>query len=136
MIKLKVFLICLGVMLIVFSGITCMEVYSLERTMARSIYTDLMDDMQDIGYLDDQLAGYYRTKMSELGWVPPHGDFFTGSWPLDVNFRAHKEQQELVSLQLSIRPSLLTQWMHLLVEGEPTFQFSGRRPSEYFDQGW
>lgn len=136
MIKLKVFLVCLSVMLFVFSAIACMETYSLERTLARGVYTDLMDDMQDIGYLDSQLAAYYREKMNGWGWTGVEGDFYAGSYPVTEAARARKERKEDVSLKLSIHPSKLSQWMNLLVEGDSTFHFSGLRPSEYFDQGW
>lgn len=136
MTKLKVFLICLSVMLFVFSAIACIETYSLERSLARGVYTDLMDDMQDIGYLDSKLAAYYRERMNGLGWEGAEGDFFASSYPVTESARAHKERNENVSLSLSIHPSKLSQWMNLLVEGDSTFQFVGIRPSEYFDQRW
>ncbi|MGE5702718.1 MAG: hypothetical protein ACM32O_09335 [Clostridia bacterium] len=134
--KLKVFLVCLSVMLFVFSAIACMETYSLERAIARGVYTDVIDDMQDIGYLDSQLAEYYRGKMHAWGWESEGGDYFVGSWPTSEAARARKERQEQVSLTLSIHPSKVSQWVNLLVEGRASFHFSGVRPSEYFDQGW
>ncbi|RNB82812.1 hypothetical protein EDM56_23220 [Brevibacillus fluminis] len=136
MTKLKVFLICLSVMVFVFSAIACVETYSLERSLARGVYTDLMDDMQDIGYLDSSLTAYYRGKMQDWGWTGAGADFFAGSYPMSETTRARKERAENVSLTLSIHPSKLSQWMNLLVEGEATFRFAGTRPSEYFDQGW
>ena len=136
MLKLKVFLICLSVFFSVFSMIVCVETYTLERAMARGIYQDLLDDMQDIGYLDSRLAAYYANKMEALGWEGVEGDFFKGSQPRDVLIRALKEKNQTIFLSLQIKPSIITQWVHLLFEGEPLFQFSGSRPSEYFDMGW
>lgn len=136
MIKLKVFLLCLTVIFTVFSMVVCIEMVTLERAFARGVYQDIMDDMQDIGYLDGQLASYYANKMSELGWVGENGDFYTGTWPREVASRSYKERNELVSLTLTIRPSRITQWAQLLFGDEPVFRFNGRRPSEYFDSGW
>ncbi|MGD8192475.1 hypothetical protein ACQCN2_21100 [Brevibacillus ginsengisoli] len=127
---------CLAVILAMFSMIVCIEMYTLERAIARSYFQDLLDDMQDIGYLDNQLANYYRDKMAEVGWEPIEGDFFVGSTPRDEVLRAHKEQNELIHLTMRIRPSKISEWMNLLFTGEPVFQFSGRRPSEYFSPGW
>lgn len=136
MIKVKIFLICLSVMIVIFSVIVCMEMYAMERAVARGIYTDIADDMQDIGYLNEELASYYRGKMVEMGWQEVGGDFFGETWPRDEVHRARKERNELVSLTLTVRPTRLAQWIHLFVEGDEVFRFSGRRSSEYFDPGW
>jgi hypothetical protein len=134
--KVKVFLICLSVLVVVFSMLVCMEIYALERAIARGFYTDILDDMQDIGFLENGLADYYRSKMEELGWEAVEGDFFLGTWPLSETLRARKENNELVSLTVRIRPSRVSQWIHLFREGDTVFQFSGSRPSEYFDPRW
>lgn len=136
MTKVKVFLICLSVMIVIFSVIVCMEMYAMERAVARGIYSDIADDMQDIGYLNEQLASYYHDKMVEMGWQEVDSDFFAGTWPRNEAQRARKERNELISLKLTIRPTKLAQWIHLFVEGDEVFRFSGGRPSEYFDPGW
>ncbi len=136
MIKLKVFLICLSVLLLVFAAITCMETYSLERAIARGFFSDMLDDMQDIGYLDNHLRDYYREKMQALGWESETGDFFAGTKPLVQGERARKERNETITFMLSVRPSRVSQWLHILTTGDSVFRFSGTRPSEYFDQGW
>ncbi|EMT51135.1 hypothetical protein I532_19502 [Brevibacillus borstelensis AK1] len=135
MLKLKVFLICLAVMLILFSAIGAYEMYAMERAIARSIYADAFDDMQDIGYLEPQLADYYVQRMRDLGW-DVSGDAFSGSHPRMEGIRARKERNEMVTLSLSVYPSRLSQWMNRFVEGEKAFTFTGSRPSEYFDPGW
>lgn len=127
---------CLPVILALFSMIVCVEMYTLERAIARSYFQDLLDDMQDIGYLDHQLSSYYRDKMNEIGWESIEGDFFVGSSPQDEALRARKERNEIIHLSMQIRPSKISEWMNLLFEGEPVFQFSGSRPSEYFSPGW
>jgi len=135
MVKLKMFLICLSVLLFTFSSVACVEMYALERAVARGIYQDVMDDMQDIGYLDENTQKYYQDKMLQLGWNGD-GDFFQGSWPQDISQRAQKERRENIVLVLRIRPSKISQWMNQLLIGEALFTFSGSRPSEYFDPGW
>lgn len=109
--------------------------YAMERAIARSIYADLLDDMQDIGYLDSALAQYYIQEMTELGWDVT-GDVFAGTNPRTENERARKERQDKVTLAINIRPSHVAQWLHRFVEGEVSFTFVGSRPSEYFDPGW
>lgn len=104
MVKTKVFLLCLGVIVALFSVIVCMELFALERAIARGIYTDVLDDMQDIGYLDDGLADYYQRQMVSLGWETEQADFFAGSWPRDEVRRARKENNE--QLFPIISPSL------------------------------
>ncbi len=136
MIKLKVFLICLAVLLTVFSTIVCVEMYTLEQAIACGFYADILDDMQDIGYLDSQLEDYYREKMKQLHWEGDGGDIFAGTSPRTEAARARKERQETVTLSLRIRPSRVSQWLHLLAEGEAVFRFYGQRPSEYFSPGW
>lgn len=136
MVKSNVFLICLGVIVALFSMIVCMELYALERAAARGIYTDVLDEMQDIGYLDDSLSEYYQGEMTSMGWESAQEDFFTGSWPRNEANRSRKERNELVSLTMTIRPSRLSQWIHFFMEGETLFRFTGSRPSEYFDPGW
>lgn len=136
MTKLKVFLLCLAVIFTVFSMIVCIEMVTLERAIARGVYQDIMDDMQDIGYLDSQLASYYENEMSELGWEGMNGDFFAGTWPREVAARSNKEKNGQVILSLTIRPTRISQWVQLLLEGEPVFRFRGSRPSEYFDSAW
>ncbi|USG65989.1 hypothetical protein NDK47_01120 [Brevibacillus ruminantium] len=135
MLKTKVFFICLSVMLILFSAIAAYEMYAMERAIARSIYADAFDDMQDIGYLEPLLADYYLQKMGDLGWDVSL-DVFSGSVPRTEGLRARKERDEMVTLTLTVRPSRLSQWMHLFVKGETSFHFTGSRPSEYFDPGW
>jgi hypothetical protein len=136
MLKLKIFLLCLSVIIAVFSMVICMEMYALERAMARGIFSDVLDDMQDIGYLHSGLAGYYREEMVEMGWVSVSEDFFTGSWPREETQRARKERNEQITLTLTVRPSRLSQWINQFVTGEAVFRFSASRPSEYFDPGW
>ncbi|NGQ96423.1 hypothetical protein G3578_14765 [Brevibacillus sp. SYP-B805] len=136
MLKLKVFLLCLSVIIILFSGVMCMELYALERGIARGVYTDVMDDMQDIGYLHSGLADYYREEMNGMGWESVNSDYFDGSWPLEEGQRARKERNEMVRLTLTIRPSRMSQWINWFVTGETVFRFTGSRPSEYFDPGW
>ena len=135
MVKTKVFLLCLSVMLVLFSSIAAYEMYAMERAIARGYFADLLDDMQDIGYLESDLADYYRNEMRELGWEEG-GNFFAGSWPLAETQRARKENHEMVSLTLTVRPTRVAQWINLFVEGETVFTFTGSRPSEYFDPGW
>ncbi|HZG16162.1 MAG TPA: hypothetical protein VE710_14255 [Candidatus Bathyarchaeia archaeon] len=136
MVKTKVFLLCLTVIVTIFSMIICMELYALERSVARGIYTDVLDEMQDIGYLHSSLADYYKGEMVSLGWEAAKEDFFAGSSPRDEIGRARKERNEMVSLTMTIRPSRLSQWIHYVIEGETDFHFAGSRPSEYFDPGW
>lgn len=136
MIKVKVFLICLSVVIVVFSLIVCIETYTLERAIARGVYTEIADDMQDIGYLHVGLADYYRKKMLEVGWEEVDADFYKGSWPREETLRARKERNEMITLTLTIRPTRLSQWINFFLEGETVFRFSGRRASEYFDPGW
>ncbi|GEC93224.1 hypothetical protein BBR01nite_55550 [Brevibacillus brevis] len=109
--------------------------YAMERAIARGIYADLLDDMQDIGYLEPTLADYYLLKMKELGWEVTE-DAFAGSWPRTESERARKERQEAITLSVTIQPSKVTQWLHKFVEGDTSFSFTGSRPSEYFDPGW
>lgn len=135
MVKLKVFLICLSVLIIVTSALGAYHLYAMERAIARGIYADILDDMQDIGYLEPSLADYYLGKMGELGW-DVSGDVFAGSWPRVENARARKERQEEVMLAVTIIPSKVTQWLNRFVEGDASFSFAGSRPSEYFDPGW
>ncbi|KQL47054.1 hypothetical protein AN963_19635 [Brevibacillus choshinensis] len=135
MVKAKVFIICLTVLILVLSAIGAYHMYAMERAIARSIYADLLDDMQDIGYLDSALAEYYLQEMAELGWDVT-GDVFAGTSPRTENERARKERQETVTLAINIRPSHVAQWLHRFVEGEVSFMFVGSRPSEYFDPGW
>lgn len=135
MVKVKVFLICLSVLIIVTSALGAYHMYAMERAIARSIYADILDDMQDIGYLEPSLAEYYVEKMEELGWNVSV-DVFAGSWPLVENERARKERQESVTLTLKVTPSRVAQWLHRFVEGEISFSFAGSRPSEYFDSRW
>lgn len=103
--------------------------------MARAFYTDILDDMQDIGYLDDELAAYYLRKMGELGWLMGE-DVFAGSSPRSASERARKERQEEVTLVLTVYPSRVSQWLNRFAEGEVAFTFAGSRPSEYFDPEW
>lgn len=135
MVKLKVFLICLSVLIIVTSALGAYHLYAMERAIARGIYADILDDMQDIGYLEPSLADYYLGKMGELGW-DVSGDVFAGSWPRVESARARKERQEEVMLAVMVIPSKVTQWLNRFVEGEASFSFAGSRPSEYFDPGW
>lgn len=135
MVKAKVFLICLLVLLLVTSALGAYHLYAMERAIARGIYADLLDDMQDIGYLEPTLADYYLLKMKELGWEVT-GDAFAGSWPRTESERARKERQEAITLSVTIQPSKVTQWLHKFVEGDTFFSFTGSRPSEYFDPGW
>ena len=135
MVKLKVFLICLSVLIIVTSALGAYHLYAMERAIARGIYADILDDMQDIGYLELSLADYYLGKMEELGW-DVSGDVFAGSWPRVESARARKERQEEVMLAVTVIPSKVTQWLNRFVEGEASFSFAGSRPSEYFDPGW
>ncbi|MGG1662851.1 hypothetical protein [Brevibacillus sp. NRS-1366] len=109
--------------------------YAMERAIARGIYADILDDMQDIGYLEPSLADYYLDKMGELGW-DVSGDVFAGSWPRVESARARKERQEDVTLAVTVTPSKVAQWLHRFVEGDTSFSFAGSRPSEYFDPGW
>lgn len=136
MIKLKVFMICLAVMISVFSAVVCLEIYTLERSVARGFFIDIFDDMQDIGYLDPQLEDYYRDKMIQMDWESVEGDFFQGTWPRSEVSRARKERQEFINLTLRIRPSRVSQWIHLFRDGSAEFFFTGTRPSEYFAPGW
>jgi hypothetical protein len=135
MVKAKVFLICITVLLLVFSAIGAYHMYALERSIARAIYTDILDDMQDIGYLEPDLATYYLQKMEELGW-DVSGDVFAGSGPRTAGERAKKERREEVTLMVRVYPSRVAQWMHRFVVGEIAFSFAGSRPSEYFDPEW
>lgn len=135
MVKAKVFLISLSVLILVFSAIGAYHMYAMERAIARSIYADLLDDMQDIGYLDAALGEYYSQEMAELGW-DVSGDVFAGSWPRTESERARKERQDSVTLAFKVNPSKVAQWINRFVEGEATFTFAGSRPSEYFDPGW
>ncbi len=135
MVKVKVFLICLSVLIIVTSALGAYHMYAMERAIARSIYADILDDMQDIGYLEPSLANYYVGKMEELGW-DVREDVFAGSWPRVENERARKERQESVTLTLTVTPSRVAQWLHRFAEGEVSFSFAGSRPSEYFDPRW
>jgi hypothetical protein len=135
MVKANVFLICLSVIIFVFSGIAAHEMYAMERAIARGMYDDIFDDMQDIGYLEPELADYYCGKMEQLGWDVTE-DVFGGSWPRAEAMRAKKEKNQMVSLSLTVRPSRAAQWIHLFVEGDTVFSFSGSRPSEYFDPEW
>lgn len=135
MVKLKVFLICLSVLIIVTSALGAYHLYAMERAIARGIYADILDDMQDIGYLEPSLADYYLGKMGELGW-DVSGDVFAGSWPRVESARARKERQEEVMLAVTVIPSKVTQWLNRFVEGDASFSFAGSRPSEYFDPGW
>lgn len=134
--KLLVFLVCLGVMITVFSLIVCLEIYSLERAIARGFYSDILDDMQDLGYLDSRLEQYYTDKLNSFGWQAVAGDYFTGSAPRTEVFRAKKERNEHVRLVLRIRPSQVSQWLQYFQEGERDFLFTGSRPSEYFSPEW
>ncbi|OUQ85833.1 hypothetical protein B5G50_24600 [Brevibacillus brevis] len=135
MVKAKVFLICLLVLLLITSALGAYHLYAMERAIARGIYADLLDDMQDIGYLEPTLADYYLLKMKGLGWEVT-GDTFAGSWPRTESERARKERQEAITLSVTIQPSKVTQWLHKFVEGNTSFSFTGGRPSEYFDPGW
>lgn len=135
MVKLKVFIISLAVMLAILSALGAYHMYAMERAIARSIYADMLDDMQDIGYLDPALAAYYSQEMAELGW-DVSGDVFAGSGPRAENQRARKERQEAVTLAITVTPSKVAQWLNRFVEGEVAFTFIGTRPSEYFDPGW
>lgn len=135
MVKAKVFLVCIAVLLLVFSGIGAYHMYALERSIARAIYTDILDDMQDIGYLEPSLSAYYLQKMEELGW-DVSGDVFAGSGPRSLSERARKERNEEVTLVVSIYPSRVAQWMNRFVAGEVIFSIAGSRPSEYFDPEW
>lgn len=135
MVKAKVFLICLSVLIIVFSAIGAYQMYALERAIARGMYADILDDMQDIGYLEPTLASYYLQEMNELGWDVA-GDVFAGSWPRTEGERARKERKETVTLTFTVHPSRVAQWLHRFVEGDALFSFAGSRPSEYFDPGW
>lgn len=136
MIKLKVFLICLSVVLVMYSGIVCMEMYALERALARGFYSDILDDMQDIGYLDELLVLHYQNEMLAMGWESNEEDFFLGTYPREEAVRARKEHNETVTVTLTIRPSRISQWLHLFFYADTSFVFSGSRPSEYFDPGW
>lgn len=135
MVKAKVFLVCLIVLLFVISGVGAYHLYAMERAIARGIYADILDDMQDIGYLDPVLAEYYTQKMDDLGWDVT-ADIFAGSWPRTINERARKEQNESVTLTVTVRPSNVAKWLNAFVEGDAAFSFTGSRPSEYFDPGW
>ncbi|MGN7472141.1 hypothetical protein [Brevibacillus sp. SAFN-007a] len=135
MVKAKVFLVCLIVLLFVISGVGAYHLYAMERAIARGIYADILDDMQDIGYLDPALAEYYTQKMDDLGWDVT-ADIFAGSWPRTINERARKEQNESVTLTVTVRPSNVAKWLNAFVEGDAAFSFTGSRPSEYFDPGW
>ncbi|MFD2369662.1 hypothetical protein ACFSO0_06760 [Brevibacillus sp. GCM10020057] len=135
MAKLKVFIISLTVLLLVFSALGAYHMYAMERAIARSIYADLLDDMQDIGYLDAALADYYLQEMADLGW-DVSGDVFAGSMPRAESKRARKERQETVTLAMTVTPSKVAQWLNRFVEGQVAFTFVGSRPSEYFDPGW
>lgn len=135
MVKAKVFLICLLVLLLVTSALGAYHLYAMERAIARGIYADILDDMQDIGYLEPALANYYLHKMNELGWDVTK-DVFAGSWPRVEGERARKERQEAITLSVTIEPSKVTQWLNKFVEGDASFSFTGSRPSEYFDPGW
>ena len=135
MVKLKVFLVCIALLIFVFSAMGAYQMYALERAIARSYFADIMDDMQDIGYLDPALAAYYLQEMEELGWDVT-GDAFAGSSPLSASQRARKERQEEVTLVLTVYPSRIAQWLNRFVQGEIAFMFSGSRPSEYFDPEW
>ncbi|UFJ40597.1 hypothetical protein LOK74_21675 [Brevibacillus humidisoli] len=134
--KLTVFIICLGVLITIFSMIVCIEIYSLERAMARGFYSDILDDMQDIGYLDSRLEQYYTAKLDSFGWQPLDADYFTGTLPRTATARAKKEQNQHVLLVVRIRPSQVSQWLHYFQEGERDFLFTGSRPSEYFSPEW
>ncbi|MFM1655047.1 hypothetical protein ACI7RC_23575 [Brevibacillus sp. B_LB10_24] len=136
MLKLPVFLTCLSVIIFLFAAVVCVEMYTLERAIARGFYTDLLDDMQDIGYLDAELESYYKEKMNELEWEAAQGDYFAGTWPREESLRSRKQLHDLVHLSLGIRPTRLSQWMHYLFKGERVFTFTGSRPSEYFDPEW
>lgn len=135
MVKAKVFLVCIALLIFIFSAMGAYQLYALERAIARSFYTDMLDDMQDIGYLDAELAAYYLEEMEELGWDVT-GDVFAGSSPRNASERARKERQEEVTLVITVYPSRVAQWLHRLVQGEVAFTFAGSRPSEYFDPEW
>jgi hypothetical protein len=135
MVKVKVFIVCITVLIFVFSAIAAYQLYALERSIARSFYTDILDDMQDIGYLDPELAAYYLREMEELGWSVTE-DVFAGSSPRNASERARKERQENVTLVVTVYPSRVAQWLHRFLEGEVAFTFAGSRPSEYFDPEW
>jgi hypothetical protein len=135
MVKLKVFLVCITLLIVVFSAVGAYQLYALERAIARSYFADIMDDMQDIGYLDPALAAYYLREMEQLGWDVT-GDVFAGSSPRHASQRARKERREEVTLVMTVYPSRIAQWLNRIVQGEMAFTFSGSRPSEYFDPEW
>ncbi|WP_232699083.1 hypothetical protein [Brevibacillus daliensis] len=134
--KLKVFLLCLVAILLLFSITACIQMYTMERALARGIFSDVLDDMKDIGYLDQELEKYYHDKMDQYGWKTINGDFFQGTWPRDANLRSHKERSELIHLTLRIQPSRISRWIHTFTKGEAEFIFSAKQPSEYFDSRW
>lgn len=134
--KVKVFLICLAVIISIFASIVSLEMYTLERAVARGFFIDILDEMQDVGYLDQEIEAYYRAKMLQMGWESSSGDFFAGSWPRAESSRARKERQEMVSLTMRMIPSPISRWIHFVREGSGEITFSSTRPSEYFDPGW
>jgi hypothetical protein len=135
MVKAKVFLVCMITLLFVISGVGAYHLYAMERAIARSIYADVLDDMQDIGYLNQALTDYYTNKMARLGW-DVSTDVFAGSWPRGEGERARKERKESVTLAMKVTPSNVAKWLNAFVEGDTAFSFTGSRPSEYFDPGW
>lgn len=136
MIKLKVFLFGLSVLVPILAIIVGIEIYSMERALARGIFHDVMDEMQNDGYLDQSTSFYYGAQMDELGWHSVGTDYFQGTYPRNESNRARKELQQNVRLVISIRPSVVTRWVHFLKEGEGTFTFSSVRPSEYYHPEW
>ncbi|WP_255298601.1 hypothetical protein [Brevibacillus dissolubilis] len=104
--------------------------------MARGFFTDIMDEMRDVGYLSPELRAYYQAEMEQMGWGQADGDFFAGSSPQAGSERARKNLQEHVSLVLTVQPTRVSSWIHLFWAGESHFRFAASQPSEYFETGW
>ncbi|TPG70393.1 hypothetical protein EEL31_19100 [Brevibacillus laterosporus] len=136
MIKLKLFLFCLLAIFLLFSMTASLELFSIEHALARSIFSDVMDDMRDIGYLDRDVERYYSEKMNQLGWEAVDGDYFQGSFPRQMNQRVSKEKQQFIELHLQIRPSRVARLLNKYTRDDYSFAFYSRQPSEYFDVRW
>lgn len=136
MIKVKLFLFCLLAIFLLFSMTASLELISVEHALARSIFSDVLDDMRDIGYLDRDVERYYSEKMNQLGWEAVDGDYFQGSFPRQMNQRVLKEKQQFIELHLQIRPSRVTRLLKKYTRDGYPFAFHSRQPSEYFDVRW
>ncbi|MGG1444012.1 hypothetical protein ABE354_18520 [Brevibacillus laterosporus] len=136
MIKIKLFFVCLVAIVFLISMTACLEMFIVEHALARGIFSDVMDNMRDIGYLDRDVERYYSEKMNKLGWEAMDGDYFQGSYPRKINQRVLKEKQEFIELQLQVKPSRVARMLNKYTKGTYLFAFYSRQPSEYFDVRW